>query len=405
MGPERPRQGYDPLVHPVNQAHEAGGPVRRVGPDDAEVLSRFFRKVWNPGSTPASVKRAREEAAKANPVDPGTPPPTFIFLKDGEAIGYVTTLPARFRIGAAERPGYWLKGLSVLPEFRSGPVGFHLVKRAADEVELLASLAVAQPARRLLEAVGFRDVIVPANFLWPLRPGRVARNLAPEGFPATGRPRWLAGLWRVLRGAGLGGPLGALGGGALRLRRSRRQAGYRGRIEAGWTSGSGAAMDDLWSRRAGPHYQGVVRDSAYLYRRYRGSDDEEYVPLLAMSEASPEALVMVRRPREVHQGRFQGLRIGWVTEILSDPGLPQSARAATALIRAGESLCRDEDGDLVLASFSGRSEIEIMRRTGHLETQGTMHLLFKGIDEAASGGDPHREWVVSRGDGDSDAVS
>jgi GNAT superfamily N-acetyltransferase len=139
----------------------------------AEALAAFIRAVWNPAATATSVLAARAVGARHNVAEPGVAPPTWIALRAGQVLGYVSTLSARFSNGTRDWPGYWLKGLMVLPEFQSGPIGYHVLKAATDALPLSGGLAVAPAARRLFTALGYKDCGAIDNWLRPLRPARI----------------------------------------------------------------------------------------------------------------------------------------------------------------------------------------------------------------------------------------
>ncbi|MCC7127091.1 MAG: hypothetical protein IT178_19775, partial [Acidobacteria bacterium] len=65
--------------------------VVRMEARHAAAAAAFLAQVWDPTATAESLLRARESAAEINTVSPGEPPPTFLFLRGGQVIGYVTT--------------------------------------------------------------------------------------------------------------------------------------------------------------------------------------------------------------------------------------------------------------------------------------------------------------------------
>ena len=84
--------------------------------------------------------------------------PTFLFVRDGEAIGHVGTIPMFLDLDGRSVPAHWLKGLMILPEARNGPVGFLLIKEAGKSLELSMALVVKEEARRLFTALGYHDI-------------------------------------------------------------------------------------------------------------------------------------------------------------------------------------------------------------------------------------------------------
>ncbi|HYR07338.1 MAG TPA: hypothetical protein VEQ60_06205, partial [Longimicrobium sp.] len=159
--------------------------VIRVGAEHAEPLAAFYRETWDAGATGGSVHAARRAAAARNPVDPGTPPPTWLFLANGRPVGHLTTIPIRLWTSAGERPAHWLKGLMVLPSHRNGPVGFFLLREALAQVELALSAAVAPDARALLQAAGLTDLGALPNAVRVLNPARVMRSVDPGALGAA----------------------------------------------------------------------------------------------------------------------------------------------------------------------------------------------------------------------------
>ena len=200
--------------------------VTRITDDISDAVAGFFRKVWTDGATGERVRRARAEAARLNPAIPGADVPAVAYLRDGEVIGHLGTIPVKFWNGRAETAAYWLKGFMVLPEHQNGPVGFAVLKELLRHVDVSATMVVAPPARRLFKAVGFVDCGALPNYISLLRPGRVASfiDIASLGLglppllhrcaraAQTAGLAWAAGAtagvgfqaWRALRGSSIG---------------------------------------------------------------------------------------------------------------------------------------------------------------------------------------------------------
>ena len=155
-----------------------------------ETLTDFYRQTWDADADAERVRTARLQAAECNPVCPGDPPPTFLFLLGGRAIGHVGSIPVRVWGAAGVRPAHWVKGLMVLPEHRNGPVGFLLLKDAMRHLELAMAMVVQPEARRLFQALGFADVGVLPNALRVLHPSRVLRRLDSAGVGGMSPGSW-----------------------------------------------------------------------------------------------------------------------------------------------------------------------------------------------------------------------
>ena len=81
-----------------------------------------------------------------------------------------------------------MKGFMVLPEHRNGPIGYLVLKEAVRRLGIAAVLTVADPSRRLFEAMGFRNLGMLSNQILPLRPARIAASIDAE---ALGKSRRL----------------------------------------------------------------------------------------------------------------------------------------------------------------------------------------------------------------------
>ena len=190
--------------------------VVRVDDNHAEMVAAFFREVWDEHATAASVAASRAAGAARNTAEPGLAPPTWIAIRDGRVLGYVTTLPVRLWDGAREWPAYWIKGLMVLPECRGGPIGYLVLKAAVASLPRTGALAVAPPARRLFEALGYKDFGAVPNWVRPLSPGRILRRLDPAGLGIPTCPAGATTSCVSREAQGLATAAGWAGGVALR---------------------------------------------------------------------------------------------------------------------------------------------------------------------------------------------
>src|SRR5689334_2255069 len=183
--------------------------VVRISDEESDAVAHFMQRAWNANITGASVRRARAEASRRNPIAPGTDIPAVVYLHEGNAIGHLGTIPVKFWNGRFETPGYWLKGLMVLPEHRNGPVGFNVLKELLRHVEVCGAMVVAPPVMRLFKALGFVDCGAVRDYVALLRPARVASAVdianMDLGIPAAAKriakPMQRAGLASVLGAA------------------------------------------------------------------------------------------------------------------------------------------------------------------------------------------------------------
>jgi len=369
----------------------------------APLLAEFIRTVWDPAATTESVRAARHAEALANVAEPGVAPPTWIALQAERVLGYVTTIPVQFWDGERDWPGYWIKGLMVHPDFRNGPIGFMVLKAAVAALPRTGALAVAAPARRLFEALKFRDLGPIPNWVRPLRVGRILNRLDLEGLGLGGVPPWAARGLRVARATGLAGLAGAVGTGLLRATSAavRIPAVH---LETEWPRAAPDALElnQLWQRIAPGLRSGVIRNAQYLLHRYPSGDRSPYRWVAARLRGALVGIAVLRRPSAEGDPRLRGIRVATLAEMLFPVEEPP---IGLALLGAVESLARLEDADVVLASSSTPGVHSLLRKQWYLPIAGNVHFLLRDVTESApSFGKGLRDWWLARGDGSADEV-
>lgn len=372
--------------------------VIRVGVEHAELLAAFYRETWDAAATGASVHAARRAAAARNPVHPGEPPPTFLFLANGRPVGHLTTIPVRLWTAAGERPAHWLKGLMVLPAHRNGPVGFFLLREALAQLELALSAAVAPEARTLLQAAGLTDLGPLPNAVRVLNPARVLRSIDPDAVGAA--------LPRPLRAA------------AARVRRSPVLSTLAGTLlraaAAGWTGARGGSggrdavvlpelrpgeVSRLWARVRRGLSAAPSRDAACLRARY---GMEGGYRLLGVYEGGVLAgFAAVRPPRPDGDPRLGGARVATVSELVAPVDRPAVLRA---LLQGAETVARSLDADALLCTASHPAARDALRRRAYLPFPGNVHLLLREPPGTAPLPRALAAWWLTRGDSHADEV-
>lgn len=367
----------------------------------AGVIAEFIREVWTPSATTASVAAARTEAAARNVAEPGVAPPTWIALKAGRVIGYVTTIPVRLWDGARDWPAYWIKGLMVLPEFQGGPIGYHLLKAAAAALPRSGGLAVAAPARRLFEALGYQDLGALPNWIRPIAPGRLLHRLDPAALGLEHLSSWAGTALRVSQTTGVGPVLGWAAGVTLRA------GAAVGRINAyGLDTGPfhpdpvAVELDQLWEAARGQYHSAVTRDADYLLSRYATGAESPYSWLAARRRGALVGVAILRQPRADGDERLKGIRIATLADLLYQPHQPA---VGLALLGGVERAARGLGADAILASASAPAFQRLLRRQLFLPLSGNVHFLFRDVaGESPRFGPALPDWWLSRGDGQAD---
>jgi hypothetical protein len=377
--------------------------VVAVTPAIAEPLSVFLRTAWGDTRSPEEVRLGLARTAAENPSVPGVEPPATAYLLDGNVIGYIGTIPVDFWNGKAEIQGHWLKGFMVLEAYRSGPVGFGVLKELLKHVGVSGIITVAPPARRLFTAVGYKDCGVLPNHISPLRAGRIARSLDIAGL-GLGLPVWLDRTARLAQRAGLA----TLGGGALGLVFSTvrlvrgRSTGMR--VEASGALPSKAELDALWAEARTTFAAGAVRDGRFLSWRYAPAPGGTYEAAVVRDRGNVSrvaAVSVVRRPNESSDPRLRGIKVASLSDILFRADEPAAGLAAIA---GAERIARRMGADALLCTASHPAIERVLKRRAYLRLPGNVHLMIRDPKGAAELPMDATSWGATRGDASSDEV-
>lgn len=379
----------------MSTAGAGGVEIVPASDDHASVLADFFRKTWDPHATAASVLASRQRC-RDNPVDAGNAYPTYLALVDGAVGAYLTSIPVRFWIGAQEVPGWWGKGLMVLPHLRNGPLGVLLVREQAKALPVLGSLAVNPAALRLFKSSGLQEVGALPNRLLPLRPKRMlalldGRELPLDGLPALVKTVGDTVAHPVVRPlAGVGAE--AVGGVWRAWRALRRPRGYSiERVEH-----VPADVDGLWEGVRGRIAAGVVRDGLHFRDRYGDPVGPRYDSVALRRDGTLVGYAVLRRPRSEGEPRLGGVRVGVVSEAMFDPDRP---RDGLALLAAAEEVSRAAGADALLVSATHNALDGLAKRYGFLSLPANINYLVRLPETSLP---PLHDWWLTRGDGGAD---
>jgi GNAT superfamily N-acetyltransferase len=403
----KPRNVSQPAQGPVTDQGSASGAPRldvvQVVDTHAEVLAEFIREVWDPRATPESVMASRREASARNVAEPGVPPPTWIALRSGKCLGYVTTIPIRLWDGQRDWPAYWIKGLMVLPEFRSGPIGYLVLKAAVARLPRTGALAVAPPARRLFEALGYTDLGAVPNLIRPLAPHRMLKRLDLAGVGLSRVPVWAPAALRFAQATGLA-TLGGWAGGTILRAAALGLRLSSGGLDAGPVDPTSSLdqLSKLWRAVSDRFPAAVVRDPSYLVHRYPVGKESPYTWLGVRERGVLAGVAILRRPRSDGDERLRGIRLATLADVVYRPDRPTTG---LALLGAAERTARMLGADAILASSSAPALSSLLRRQFYLPISGNVHFLLRDVTgEGAVLSQALSDWWLTRGDGLADEV-
>jgi GNAT superfamily N-acetyltransferase len=360
---------------------------------DGPALREFYRAVWNSDNGGNDT-----EAGDATVQCPFTPhPPPFVGVYSGaQLIGHLGSIPTQFWDGQRDADAHWLKGLMVLEQYRNGPIGYQLVKEMMKQVSLTAVMTVALPARRLFQAVGFKDMGPVPNYVTVVRPIRVLRAIDVERLGLASLPRFmkvLLSLTRLGPVAWLGGGVGAIGLGVLDGVNRLRTLGLRIRF-SGQPPATGDT-DALWQKLRAQTNLAPSRGGSYIRWRYAGAKPGRYEFIDVRRGGRLAALVVVRRPERVDDPRLAGLNVGLVVDLVVDP---TDAAAVTAAFLATRKWAKKAACDAVLLTLSHLGVGRLVKPLGFVKIPGNVHFMLRAPAGALNAPqDTARSWLT-RGD-------
>lgn len=384
----------------LTPATRASVAVVRISDDVSDAVAHFMRRAWNADITGDSVRRARAEASRRNPLAPGTDIPAVIYLHEGDAIGHLGTIPVKFWNGRFETPGYWLKGLMVLPEHRNGPVGFNVLKELLRHVEVCGAMVVAPPVMRLFKALGFVDCGVVRDYVALLRPARVASAVDIAGFD-LGIPAAAARFAKTMQKVGVATLLGGTLGLAVRTRNTFATSRRRFRTDLSGALPSAAELETLWERCASMVGAAAVRDSTFMQWRYSAGRGSRYECVTVRDHRKKEiaSLAIVTRPGDEQDARLRGLKVAVLADVLYRSDDP---RAGLAALAGAEATAARMGADALVCSTANPAITSILKRRSYFGLSGSMHLMLRDPGGKAQLPTAAKDWWLMRGDANSD---
>jgi hypothetical protein len=371
----------------------------------ADAIAAFYRATWREDVTAASVLASRRQAAADNLAAPGEAPPVAIVLDGSRVIGYCGSIAQRLWDGVAEHPAYWIKGLMVLPEYRQGPIGFLVCKQLAAQLTRATALVVAPAARRLFGALGYTDLGAVSNFVRPLRPGTLARQLdiAELGLAL---PQWVTAGVRIVQRTGLAGLAGAGAGIALDVvAAATRRVGARFATAWAAEAPSREELDDVWCSARGALAASPVRDGRYLRSRFAATaaaaDGTRYAFVTARDGSRLVGVAVVREPRAISDPRLRRVRVATISDIVFPP---ERADIGLAVLGGVERAARAAESDAILCTTGHRALAPLLRRQTYVPLRGNVHFFLRDGTGATPWPHDLGSWWLARGDAEADEV-
>jgi len=369
-----------------------------LGEEDAGSIAEFFRAAaWDPHATPEGAREMLRALAAENPFEPGKEPPTVGIFVGTRLAGFVTTIPTRFWNGKEHTAGHWLKGYTVLEEFRNGPIAYLLLKEMMKHVGLVASMPAQLGARQLSTALGMRDLGAVRDYITPLRPARILRKLDISRFEhLNALPSAVSVAVKVAKIPPFAYALGAvITGGLTALRLPSMVSARRVTTQLKEQLPGEAALDSLWTRAQRAKSHSATRSGAYLRWRYERSAQGRYCFASAWRGEDLVGLAVLAHPQRPDDSRIAGLGIGSVVDLVLDPDCPA---ALPGVLGVARRWARSANYDALLLTASHGALRGPLLRAGYLQIPGNIHLLLRDPGGRYGFSTDLDAWMVTRGD-------
>jgi hypothetical protein len=375
-----------------------------LGEEDAGSIAEFFRAAaWDPHATPEGAREMLRALAAENPFEPDKAPPTVGVFVGTRLAGFVTTIPTRFWNGKEHTAGHWLKGYTVLEEFRNGPIAYLLLKEMMKHVGLVASMTAPLGARQLSTALGMRDLGAVRDYITPLRPARILRKLDIGRFEhLNALSPAVSVAVKVAKIPPFAYALGAvITGGLTALRLPSMVSARRVTTQLKEQLPGEAALDSLWARAQRAKSHSATRSGAYLRWRYERSAQGHYCFASAWRGEDLVGLAVLAHPQRPDDSRIAGLGIGSVVDLALDPDCPAALPGVLGVARCW---ARSANYDALLLTASHGALRGPLLRAGYLQMPGNIHLLLRDPGGKYGFSTDLDAWMVTRGDAWGDHV-
>jgi hypothetical protein len=364
-------------------------------PEMAEELRNFVRQFWRT----SSYLNSEPSPGPQNRISSTGRTPTFLFLKDTEVIGHVSTIPVRLCSRSAIMSSHWVVGFMVLPEYRNGLIGPLLIRKVNETLPFAMTLHVEDNVLKIFKGLGWRHFGVIPQFVRVLNCRRLVDNVrigrimcvekrAPRlaellktmiEYPVG---RWMtAGMCAMLTFACL----------VPGLFVRPRCGGYEVVEEQDFSPD----YDMLWDKVKLKLSAAVVRDRSHLLARYGGCPGYRILACRSAGRLLGYCLLKVKMFE--NDARMGNARIGTIVDCLFDP---EDSRSLHAMLEGAVGFLRREQVDAVFCTASLLCLQQALQKQGFLKVPGNLNFACysRGGEDILDV--PLPAWHLMRGDSD-----
>ncbi|HLU25600.1 MAG TPA: GNAT family N-acetyltransferase [Longimicrobiales bacterium] len=368
--------------------------VRRAGPADRDALWRFDRQAFPELTEHRGPERWRWQYER-NPALGEDAPPVWVAEDEGRIVGQICAIPVILQLGGEALPAAWGADFIVLPG-ADPRAAYRLMRAVAGHYGVFLALAMADTTRRILMAMGARELPAVPTLIKPvrLRPDGARRILIRL---TRGRPR-LARLARFACDTLHAHHTACTAVNIALTARDRLTA--RGADTAGIRIEAVERFEDdvasaIFDARDRPFSVAVRRDAAYLNWRFADGGGLGYRIFVAYRDGEPDGYLVLRRTLPCE------MSLGVIAELYARGG-----RDAThaALIRHAERHFGTDVAALVCATSLPEQQAAF-RRAGFIPAHEARPMCWSADPGVAARlAAPGTRWFLTRGDHDWDTV-
>jgi len=368
----------------------------------AGTLGKFVNQVWPADTSTKPRLDSSDHRLSKKPKDNSKKPPTFLFVKDNEVIGHITTLPVRLFCNSRLSPGYWVVGFMVLPEYRNGPIGPFLIQKVNQMLDVAMTLHTEEAVSRIFKGLGWKHLGLIPQYVHILNSHRLFRNLQ------IGRMAFLrkysvacSSLLELIVSYPLTrfllASLSALVFRALSLGTALlRPTGRTGEVME--EEEFDATYDALWERVKDKFDALIVRDRAYLESRY-GRRIKDYRLLACRSKGELIGYCILKIKPFLNDSCMGNARMGSIIDCLFDP---EDLRGLQSLLNSAKELFRRENVDVTFCSASYSQVQKLLSLNGFIKLPGSLHFAYYAKTPEMQENVCLASWHLMRGDSDAD---
>jgi GNAT superfamily N-acetyltransferase len=360
--------------------------LRLYDEDVREPFDRFAHRMW------PSQNDARSTESDRSPSSP-----CIVFVKDGEVLGHLGTLPVRLSVAGRAWDAHWVVGLMVVPEYRNRPIAPLLVRKMSETVEVGLTLHVEPAAAKVFAGLQWRHVGLMPQYARLLSAAAIARVVSAKTrafLPTRCACVWPAAAHGILAAAA---GVNVAGRGLAALRRMAQWT--RRPLTVAEERDFDSGYVDLGRRVQGKFAVWVRRDEQFLMTRYRARLGQ-YRLLACREGGTLVGYCIVKLKQFTQDPRMGDLRMGTIVDCVFDP---DDSRVVGRLVRAAVALCRRESMDVVFCSASHRQLRRELRWNGFAGMRGTLRVAYHDRAGVIDTDIPFGSWHLMRGDSDADA--